>query len=114
MFIRNNKKTRNDISLQDTVGVDKDGNEVTLQDKLADSAMSIEDSVGLKIQVKALYEKIESELTDRERQIIELRYGLKNGKETTQREIAKMLGISRSYVSRIEKKALEKLNEVMD
>jgi RNA polymerase sporulation-specific sigma factor len=114
MFIRSSKKTKGDVSLQDTVGVDKDGNEVALQDKIADGAMSIEDSVSLKMQICTLYKKMQSELTDRERNIIEMRYALNSGKELTQREIAKKLGISRSYVSRIEKKALEKLNLVME
>ncbi len=114
MFIRSSKKTKGDVSLQDTVGIDKDGNEVALQDKIADGAMSIEDSVSLKMQICTLYKKMQSELTDRERSIIEMRYALNSGKELTQREIAKKLGISRSYVSRIEKKALEKLNLVME
>jgi RNA polymerase sporulation-specific sigma factor len=109
MFLRNRKKSRNDISLQDTVGIDKDGNEVALQDKIADDEMSIEDKVGLKLQIKILYDKLQKILTKREKKIIELRYGLSTGEEITQREIASMLGISRSYVSRIEKKALEKL-----
>lgn len=109
MFLRTKKKSKNDISLQDYVGVDKDGNEVALQDKIADKDMSIEDKVGLAMQIKQLYKSIKEILTARERSIIEMRYGLKTGEEVTQREIAEQLGISRSYVSRIEKKALEKL-----
>jgi len=114
MSIRSSRKYSNDVSLQDTIGVDKDGNEVTLQDKVADESVSIDEEVRLKLQIKTLYEKIKKILKGRERRIIELRYGLITGKEVTQREIADMLGISRSYVSRIEKKALSKLYKEME
>lgn len=114
MYIRSSKKHLKDLYLQDPLGTDKDGNEVTLQDKVADDAMSIDEEVNLKMQIKFLYEKIKSVLKEREKTIIEMRYGLLNGKEFTQKDIAKKLGISRSYVSRIEKKALEKLNQEMD
>lgn len=113
MYIRTIKKHTKDIYLQDTVGVDKDGNEVTLEDKVADDTMSIDEEVSLKLQIKALYDKISKVLKEREKTIIELRYGLLNGEELTQMDIAKRLGISRSYVSRIEKKALEKLEKEM-
>lgn len=109
MFIRSNKKYQNDISLQDTIGADKEGNEVTLEEKIADNSEDIEDMVSLKLETVQLYNKIDAVLTPREKRIIELRYGLKNGKEVTQREIARAMGISRSYVSRIEAKALKKL-----
>ena len=114
MYIRSSKKYSKDVYLQDTVGIDKDGNEVTLQDKVADDSPSVDEEVGLKLQIKALYEKISKILKGREKTIIELRYGLSNGEELTQRDIAKKLGISRSYVSRIEKKALEKLEKEME
>ena len=114
MHIRTTKKYNKDIYLQDTVGFDKDGNEVTLEDKVADNSISIDEEVLLKMQSKVLYEKIKKNLKDREKIIIELRYGLIDGEELTQRDIAKMLGISRSYVSRIEKKALEKLYKEME
>ena len=114
MHIRSSKKYIKDVYLQDTVGFDKDGNEVTLEDRVADDGVSIDEEVLLKIQSKALYEQIKKVLKDREKIIIELRYGLINGEELTQRDIAKMLGISRSYVSRIEKKALEKLYKAME
>lgn len=114
MYIRASKKHSKDVYLQDTVGIDKDGNEVTLEDKVADDSMSIDEEVSLKIQSKLLYEKMKKVLKGREKTIIELRYGLINGEEFTQRDIAKMLGISRSYVSRIEKKALEKLHKEME
>jgi RNA polymerase sporulation-specific sigma factor len=108
MYLRNNKKYRNDISLQDTVGVDKEGNEVTLEDKLAYDGESVEELAEKRSEVLRLRRKM-GILTDRERYIVELRYGITTGEEVTQREIARQLGISRSYVSRIEKKALEKL-----
>lgn len=114
MYIRASKKYNKDVYLQDTIGVDKDGNEVTLEDKVADDSVSIDEEVALKIQSKILYENIKKVLKGREKTIIELRYGLINGEELTQRDIAKMLGISRSYVSRIEKKALEKLHKEME
>ena len=114
MYIRASKKYSRDVYLQDTIGIDKDGNEVTLEDKVADDSMSIDEEVSLKIQSKILYDKMKKVLKGREKTIIELRYGLINGEELTQRDIAKMLGISRSYVSRIEKKALEKLYKEME
>ncbi|MBR1738295.1 MAG: sigma-70 family RNA polymerase sigma factor [Firmicutes bacterium] len=109
MSIRSSKKTQNDVYLQDTVGIDKDGNEVTLQDKIADPGVNIAEQVTIKIQIANLCKKMKNVLRPREKEIIALRYGLNGKKETTQREIAKSLGISRSYVSRIEKKALKKL-----
>ena len=111
MNIRSSKKFANDISLQDTIGVDGDGNEVKIEDKIADEGYNIEDVVDLKMQTSLLYEKISKVLKGRERTVIELRYGLTSGREMTQREIAEMLDISRSYVSRIEKKALLKLSK---
>lgn len=108
MFLRGSKKYRCDVSLQDTVGVDKEGNEVTLEEKLAYDGDSVEEEAEKRAEAKRLHNKL-AVLTQRERQIVELRYGLATGEEVTQREIAAMLGISRSYVSRIEKKALEKL-----
>ena len=113
MHLRSNKKYSQDIYLQDTVGIDKDGNEVTLEDKVADNSMSVDEEVTLKMQIKVLYEKISKILKGREKTIIELRYGIAGEEELTQRDIAKKLGISRSYVSRIEKKALEKLKKEM-
>ncbi|MFI3230855.1 MAG: RNA polymerase sporulation sigma factor SigK [bacterium] len=114
MYIRSSKKYSKDIYLQDTVGIDKDGNEVTLEDKIADSSIDIAEEVELKLETNVLYEKIRKVLMGREKTIIELRYGLIDGKEFTQRDIADKLGISRSYVSRIEKKAIEKLSREME
>lgn len=92
-------------------GQDKEGNEITFIDVIENGDTSIEDEIDLKMKVKKLYKKISEVLLDREKMIIELRFGL-NGKEAkTQNEIAKMLGISRSYVSRIETKAIGKLSK---
>lgn len=90
-------------------GKDKDDNVVTLQEVLENDDRSIEDVVDLKMKVKKLYNKIGEVLKDREKTIIELRFGLDGHKPKTQNEIAKMMGISRSYVSRIETKAIGKL-----
>ncbi|MHC6179527.1 RNA polymerase sporulation sigma factor SigK [Clostridium sp. JNZ X4-2] len=109
MLIRNNKKIRNEVYLQDPIGVDKEGNEISLMDVLSSDEDSIIEIVEQKIQVKKLYSKINTCLSQREKSVVEMRYGLLEGKPRTQREIAKILGISRSYVSRIEKKALKKL-----
>ena len=92
-------------------GQDKEGNEITFLDVIESEERSIEEEIDLKMKIKKLYQKIGEVLQDRERLIIELRFGL-NGKESkTQNEIAKQLGISRSYVSRIETKAINKLSK---
>ncbi|HAG43585.1 MAG TPA: RNA polymerase sporulation sigma factor SigK [Clostridium sp.] len=109
MLIRNNKKIKGEVYLQDPIGIDKEGNEISLMDILSSDKDSIVEIVENKIQVKKLYSKINTVLQEREKLIIEMRYGLIDGKGKTQREIAKILGISRSYVSRIEKRALKKL-----
>ncbi|WP_017414587.1 RNA polymerase sporulation sigma factor SigK [Clostridium tunisiense] len=109
MLIRNNKKTKGEVYLQDPIGVDKEGNEISLMDILSSDKDSVVEIVENKIQVKKLYGKINTVLQEREKVIIEMRYGLLDGNARTQREIAKILGISRSYVSRIEKRALKKL-----
>lgn len=114
MLIRNNKKTKGEVYLQDPIGIDKEGNEISLMDVLSSDEDSIIEIVENKIQIKKLYKKINTCLQEREKLIVEMRYGLNNGKPRTQREIAKMLGISRSYVSRIEKKALKKLNKELN
>ena len=106
MLFRNNKKQKSETFLQDPIGVDKEGNEISLIDVLSSEKDSVIDKVEMKLQIKALYNKINSALTEREGEILKMRYGLKDGKCKTQREIAGMLGISRSYVSRIEKKSL--------
>lgn len=110
MQIRSTKKMQSEVSLQDPIGIDREGNEIALIDIIGNDADSVVDEVELKIQVKRLYSKMKDVLKKREKTVIELRYGLCNGGSKTQREIAKMLGISRSYVSRIEKKAIKKLS----
>ena len=113
MSLRSSKKYSNDVYLQEPIGMDKEGNEVKIEDKIADDKYSVDEQVNLKIQIKSLYDRMKNVLKGKEKVVIELRYGLVNGKESTQREIAELLGISRSYVSRIEKKALKKLGKEM-
>ncbi len=108
MHFRSKKKSNNDVYMSDPVDVDKDGNTLSLIDIISDD-INIEDKIELKLKCEKLYKVIESQLDEREKQIIIYRYGLFNTPELTQREIAKKMKISRSYVSRIEKKALEKL-----
>ncbi|MGL5765673.1 MAG: RNA polymerase sporulation sigma factor SigK [Sarcina sp.] len=109
MLFRNSKKTKGEVYLQDPIGVDKEGNEICLIDVLSSEEDSVVEAVENALQVKALYNKMKLVLSEREREILEMRYGLLDGDVKTQREIALILGISRSYVSRIEKKALKKL-----
>ena len=97
--------------MNEPIGFDYEGNEINLMDILCDEDESVFNEVNLKLDTKKLYEGVESVLDDREREIIILRYGLYGKKALAQRTIAKALGISRSYVSRIEKKAIEKLEE---
>lgn len=111
MQIRSSKKIQSEVSLQDPIGVDREGNEIALIDVIGNEAESVVEEVELKMQVKRLYNKMKLVLKNREKVVLELRYGLLNGTSKTQREIAKMLGISRSYVSRIEKKAIKKLGK---
>ena len=97
--------------MNEPIGKDKDDNVVTLQEVLENDERNIEDEVDLKFKIKVLYKKLKSVLKDRERTIIELRFGLGGQKPKTQHEIAEMMGISRSYVSRIESKAISKLSK---
>lgn len=109
MHLRSLKKTRKDVSLQDPIGTDKEGNEITLIDILGTDADEVLDTVQTKIEKSKIYNHLYI-LDDREQEVIRGRFGLdRGGEEKTQREIAKELGISRSYVSRIEKRALMKL-----
>ncbi|MBC7076169.1 MAG: RNA polymerase sporulation sigma factor SigK [Syntrophomonadaceae bacterium] len=107
MHLRNTKKIRQEVSIYDPIGYDREGNEISLIDILT-TDNEIIDTVEIKLQEEKVKDKI-SKLSKRERQVIEMRYGLFNGLKRTQREIAKKLGISRSYVSRIEKRAVRKL-----
>jgi len=111
MFIRKNVKNRSEVSLHEPVSVDGDGNETTLIDLLENDCESVDEKVELKMQIKRMYNKMKNVLKGREKRIIELRYGLANKGSKTQMEIAEMFGISRSYVSRIETKAINKLRK---
>ena len=108
MFFRNNRKSSQDVSLNDTIDTDKDGNPLTLMDIMA-SDMDVAEDVDTKLHLEVLRQYIDEVLTPREKEIIIKRYGIDGEKVQTQRELAKKLDISRSYISRIEKKALEKL-----
>lgn len=114
MMLRNERRLIKEVSLQEPIGIDKEGNEISLMDVFEGHDESIIDQVDLTIKIKDLYDKIKCTLKKREKLVLELRYGLNNQPEKTQREIANMLGISRSYVSRIEKKALDKLRKELN
>lgn len=109
MLFRAGKKHSKEVSLYEPIGVDKDGEAVTLVDVVEMENREVVDDIILGQDVEALYQAYHTCLKDNEKMVIRLRYGLFGLQEKTQREIAKMLGISRSYVSRIEKKAIEKL-----
>ena len=113
MLLRSSKKTANDISLDEPIGIDKEGNNMTFSDILPADTRDIVEEISLKVDVKKLYSILNKVLTPNELNIISWRYGLNNKKRKTQKEIAALLGISRSYVSRIEKKALNKLKIAM-
>ncbi|MDH4615579.1 RNA polymerase sporulation sigma factor SigK [Brevibacillus sp. AY1] len=108
MHLRSLKKTKKDVSLHDPIGTDKEGNEITLIDVLGTETDEVVDAVQLKLESNKIYQHIHI-LDEREKEVIIGRFGLDQDKEKTQREIARELGISRSYVSRIEKRALMKL-----
>lgn len=108
MYFRSNKKYGNDVSLNDYIGVDKDGNSISLIDVIQDEDVDLSIKISNAIDIEALIKYLDV-LKKQEREIIIKRYGLFNSKEYTQKEIAHEMGISRSYVSRIEKKALYKL-----
>ena len=108
MFFRSAKKIARDVYLDEPVDVDKDGNSMSLMDIIAEDDNMV-DRIDTMIKSRQLYGFVENSLDDREREIILYRYGLYGKKPLTQREVAEKLDISRSYVSRIEKKALEKL-----
>lgn len=111
MALRHDKKFANQVSLSDPIGFDGDGNEVSLMDVLPSDNEDICEKIDRDNMIARLYNRIKSTLANREREIIQMRYGLYGTKALTQREVADILGISRSYVSRIEKKALGKLLE---
>lgn len=108
MHLRFMKKVRAEVSLYDPIGIDKEGNEITLIDVLGTHPEVVSEMVENRFEQKRLQEKV-CHLTRREKKVLELRFGLQDGDRKTQREIARSLGISRSYVSRIEKRAISKL-----
>ena len=111
MLMRSNRKTQGDVSLNDPIGTDKEGNQILLMDIIGTDEEDVIKEIDRKMNVKKLYRDINALLDEREKEIICLRYGLMGNDEKTQREIADLLGISRSYVSRIETKAISKLKE---
>ena len=107
MHLRATKKLGAEVYLNEPIGKDKDDNVITLQEILENDERNIEEEVDIKLKIKLLYDKMKNILKDREKKILELRFGLGGHKPKTQYEIAKMLGISRSYVSRIETKSIK-------
>ena len=114
MYFRSIKKRNNEVYLDDPIGKDKDDNAITLEDILENDERKIDDEIDLKMKIAKLHKKVKEILKDREKTIIELRFGLNGKIPITQNEIAKKLGISRSYVSRIETKAISKLAQEMN
>ena len=114
MFLRAKKKTSREVSLYEPIGTDREGNEIHLLDIIEQDQVDVIDRMEAEDKLSRLSGLIHDTLSDREREIITLRYGLTNEYEVTQREIGRKLGISRSYVSRIEKRALEKLKAAFE
>jgi len=112
MYFRNQKKTAQDVSMSDPIDVDNEGNPLTLMDVISMDD-TVLDEIDLKIRVEQLYELLGCMKESREKEILVLRYGLYGNDYHTQRQVAKRLGISRSYVSRIEKKALLALQKAL-
>ena len=111
MLLRGKKKTSREVSLFEPIGQDKEGNEIHLVDVIEQQQPDIIESMELSGNIKKLFVLLDEVLTDREKEILTLRYGLNGTPEATQSQIGAKLGISRSYVSRIEKKALQKLRD---
>lgn len=114
MYLRSEKKKQRETSLYEPIGTDKEGNAISLLDVIECEDIDVVEECDLKNKIKLLYENFSSVLTKREQEIIIKRYGLFENEEITQRELAQQLNISRSYVSRIEKKALEKLKKIFE
>ena len=114
MHLRAEKKRSREVSLFEPIGTDKEGNVISLVDIIESEDEDILETVAVRRQVEEMYRNLETLLPEREKQIISLRYGLFGQKEMTQREIAERLGISRSYVSRIEKSGLSKMRAAME
>ena len=114
MHIRSSKKIQNEVSIEEPIGFDCEGNQITFNDILSNEDDEVLEEVSAKLILLKLRGKILSVLNGREKSIIRLRYGLDGKKEYTQKEVAEMLDISRSYVWRIEKKAIEKLRDELE
>lgn len=110
MVLRSNKKLQKEISIDESIGTDREGNNMTFSDILPADSADISDIIFEKLESKKLYQAMKKVLTPNEINIICWRYGLNNSQKKTQKEIADILGISRSYVSRIEKRCIEKLS----
>lgn len=111
MMVRSQRKFINEVSLEDKVKTDKEGNEVSLIDVLEDASEHVQDKAEIQIIYQKIIDIINTSLNEREKEIIFLRYGIGGGVPKTQNEVAKELNISRSYISRIEKKALQQIRE---
>ncbi len=109
MMLRSRKKSAREVSLFEPIGTDKEGNEISFLDIIEQEQPDVSEQMEFEENVSKMMQLLSEVLTDREQEIIAMRYGLLTGEEITQREIGQMLHISRSYVSRIEKRALEKL-----
>lgn len=112
MFLRKNKRRRTEVSLEDALNYDAEGNELHLEDILGTEIDLVPKEYEKQVDKEVLSREIDG-LPDRDKEIMTLRYGLNNTKEYTQKEVAEMLGISQSYISRIEKKVVRKLKQVM-
>ena len=114
MCLRSSQKRKGEISLQDPIGTDSEGNEITLIDVLGTEADEVHGHVERRVSLEAVRNLVEHGLHGREKTVIRMRYGLLNGHAYAQQEVAEKLGISRSYVSRIEKKAMDRLREAFE
>ena len=114
MMFRARKKSARDVSLYEPIGTDREGNEISLLEVMEYAEIEIPEKIDLKDNIVYLYQVLDQVLTKRERQVLTMRYGLYNRQSVTQREAAAMLGISRSYVSRIEKNAVQKLQKAFE
>ena len=113
MYYRNKKKTKSDVSLFEPIGTDKEGNQIQLMDVLENENQDVTEYVELRQQIELINDRMKDILSTREYLVVCKRYGLFGEEELTQREVSKQLGISRSYVSRIEKHALEQLRRLI-
>ena len=114
MCLRSSQKRKGEVSLQDPIGTDSEGNEITLIDVLGTDADEVHGHVERRVSLEAVRNLVDHGLHGREKTVIRMRYGLADGHAYAQQEVAEKLGISRSYVSRIEKKAMEKLREAFE